>query len=271
MLKKFFIIFFIFGFICFSWALIEPFQLKVESNEIIDSDVPEFIKYKKIIFAADFHFGHYFSTERLEKVVRLINEQNPDLVLLGGDYINKEPNLADDTFRIFGKIKAKYGVYGVLGNHDSVLRDNRKIRILEAANKANIKILLNEAVWISEGNERFKIGGVGDFWHDTQNLEPTIGDAKTDDFVILLSHNPDFSEFLETDKIDLVLSGHTHGGQVTFFGLYAPNTQSSFGQKYREGLVKNQYSQVFVTHGVGTTLLPIRFFAKPEINVVVLK
>jgi hypothetical protein len=88
------------------------------------------------------------------------------------------------------------------------------------------------------------------------------------DFVILVSHTPDFAENLKTDKIDLMLSGHTHGGEVTFFGLWAPYIPSDYGQKYRTGIIKTDKTTVLVSNGIGNTFLPIRFFARPQINII---
>lgn len=112
---------------------------------------------------------------------------------------------------------------------------------------------------------------MGDYWHDIQDIGPTIDEAKESDYVILLSHNPDYAERIETDRIDLVLSGHTHGGQVTFFGLFAPYTNSKYSQKYIAGFAETDHATMYVTRGVGTTFLPVRFFARPEITAIKLQ
>jgi predicted MPP superfamily phosphohydrolase len=105
---------------------------------------------------------------------------------------------------------------------------------------------------------------------DSQDINPTIFDVKQSDFVIRISHNPDYCESFSTKKIDLVLSGHTHGGQVTFFGIHAPFLPTFTGQKYRSGLVKLAHTEVLVTNGVGTVFPPVRFCARPQINLVIL-
>ncbi|MGB9594408.1 MAG: metallophosphoesterase, partial [Anaerolineae bacterium] len=91
------------------------------------------------------------------------------------------------------------------------------------------------------------------------------------DFVILLSHNPDYAERLITRDIDLMLSGHTHGGQVTLFGLWAAAVPSAYGQKYRGGFVRTEHTLVYVTTGVGTITPPVRFWARPEVVLITLE
>ena len=104
-----------------------------------------------------------------------------------------------------------------------------------------------------------------------QDINPTIKDTEKNDFVILLSHNPDYIEKLQSDKIDLMLSGHTHGGQITFFGLFAPLIPSAYGQKYRTGLVETVQTKLLVSNGIRKVTPPVRFFARPQINIVYLQ
>ena len=88
---------------------------------------------------------------------------------------------------------------------------------------------------------------------------------------ILLSHNPDYVEKLNNYKIDLMLSGHTHGGQVTFFGLWTPFIPSAYGDKYRTGIINTKYTELIVSNGTGTVIKPLRFCARPQILVIYLK
>jgi hypothetical protein len=113
---------------------------------------------------------------------------------------------------------------------------------------------------------------VGDYEQDRPELGPTIEGTSPSDFVLLVSHNPDFSEHLPPGTVDLVLSGHTHGGQVTIFGRWAFHVPSEYGQKYRAGLVTNDVTTVIVSQGVGTsTILPIRILCRPQIVVITLR
>ncbi len=112
--------------------------------------------------------------------------------------------------------------------------------------------------------------GVGDLWEDKQDLQAALGDAGDDDAALLLSHNPDYVEHIKDGRVGLVLSGHTHGGQVVvpFYG--APVVPSAYGRKYAQGLVRTDVTQVFVSRGIGNIAPPIRFNCRPEIALLTL-
>jgi len=251
-----------------AYSLIEPYLMEVKQIGVESKDIPESFDGKKVVFISDIHYGPFFSKERVRDLVTEVNDLAPDLIVIGGDYVDHSSEDISSCFEELRNLKAPLGVYGVLGNHDHWGRENLTH---EKMTEAGITPLDNKAVWISLVGERIKLGGVGDLWHDTQNISPTIDGVGVDDFIVLLSHNPDYAEKIKTDKVDLVLSGHTHDGQVTFFWLWAPYTNSKYGQKYRSGFVDTKYAKVYVTRGIGTTILPIRFFARPEITVLNLK
>jgi predicted MPP superfamily phosphohydrolase len=190
----------------------------------------------------------------------------PDLVLLGGDYVHRDPKYIIPCFQVLGKLKAVYGVYGVMGNHDHL---ESAIITQQAAADAGIQLLDHKALWLTIGENRIKIGGVGDLTTDLQNMS-AFQDAGENDFTILLSHNPDYIRSLPAGKVDLMLSGHTHGGQVTLFGFWAPFIPSAYGNKYRTGIVKENGTTLLITNGVGTITPPVRFFARPQIEEIIL-
>ena len=246
----------------------EPYWLKVTRMDFADPDVPPPFDGTRVVFISDIHHGSHFSTERVARLVEKVNALNPDIILLGGDYVHQDPKYIFPCFEELARLRATMGKFGVAGNHDHW----ESIELTrEAMARAGIVALDNRAVWIERGSQRIRIGGVGDLWEDAADADPTIGDAGQDDFVILLSHNPDYAERIAHHKIDLVLSGHTHGGQVTFFGLWAAAVPSAYGQKYRSGMVDTGYTKVLTSNGVGTITPPVRFFARPEIVVLTLK
>lgn len=134
-----------------------------------------------------------------------------------------------------------------------------------------IKICDNKSYWLNLDSDSIKIGGVGDLWEDEQILENTVSDLEKTDFSILISHSPDYLENIQTDLIDFTLSGHSHGGQMTFFGMWAPILPSKYGQKYRYGLKQFENMQSYISSGIGTITPPLRFFCRPEIVVIELK
>jgi uncharacterized protein len=251
-----------------AYVFIEPHWLQEKAYEIADPDIPVKFNNTKIIFLSDIHHGPFFSISRVRDLVRRVNLQKPDIILLGGDYVHRDPKHIIPVFSELKNLKAPLGIFGVLGNHDHWEDANLT---KEQMAKAGITLVDNKAFWISKDGEKTKIGGVGDYTEDVQNIDPTIGDVQKKDYVLLLSHNPDYAERLNTDKIDLMFSGHTHGGQVTLFGLWAPLVPSGYDQKYRTGLVDLHKLKIIISNGIGTITPPVRFFARPQIVVVVLK
>lgn len=259
----------------FLYAYIEARNIKLKEMTFSNENIPDSFDGKKIIFISDIHAGRYFTGKDVANLVKRINEKNPDIILLGGDNTDKNAAYSVPFFEEIAKLKSKYGVFSVLGNHD-YWEDPELIQ--KGLINCGFNICDNQSYWIKEGNDSIKIGGVGDLWEDVQIIENTTKDVKQDDFCILLSHNPDYMELLDTDLVDLVLSGHTHGGQVTFFGLYAPIMPSTghpeymqTGQRYRYGWKEKNNTKLYVTTGIGMGKFPFRFFAQPEIVEITLK
>lgn len=265
---KLLIIFVIFFILLIGYMLYEANNFTFSELFFNNNSVPTSFINKKIIYISDIHFGTTINKQKLEEIVNSINSQNPYLVLIGGDIIDDDSTLFDEAFSILDKLQAEKGIFTVSGNHDDYLD---YLKFTTTLSKTHIQNLNNNAVWIEEGPQRIRLGGVRDFWSNDYDLSKIIEKTTEDDFVILLAHNPDYVEELKTKNIDLVLSGHTHGGQITLFGLYAPFAMSIYGQKYVRGLVKTYNTQVFVSNGIGTTWLPFRFFAPAEVNEILLK
>ena len=257
-----------FSIFCFTYAFIEPYLLQEKVTVFRDEDVPENFRGTKIIFASDFHLDEFSSPERIAETVRRINANHPDIVILGGDYVSDEEEYLIPCFKELSKIKAPLGVYGVTGNHDSAADYRQTVKQMRSA---GIIPLENEGQWIEIDGQKIRLGGVKTSYGEISNAAPAILGTNAEDFVILASHNPDFAEELETDLVDLVVSGHTHGGQITLLGLWAPYIPSDYGHKYMKGIVKAPRTAVLVSNGVGTSLLPMRFFARPQIDIIILE
>ncbi|MCX7708539.1 MAG: metallophosphoesterase [Clostridia bacterium] len=249
----------------FTYMFIEPYLVQVTPYREVNKDIPEAFNGTKIVFVSDIHHSKDLSLNRVNALVKRINDMKPDMILLGGDYANRIA-YSEKCIEALDELKAPMGVYGVLGNHDHWAG---VVKVKEFFSKTNIKLLDNSSLWLEKGDARIKLGGAGDFWTDKQDINKTIHDVNEKDYAILLCHNPDFVEQIRTNKVDLVLSGHNHGGQVTFFGLWA-KTSSKYGMKYRTGIVETEYTKVLVSNGIGTVFYPMRFWAWPEINVITL-
>lgn len=265
MFKKGFLFVIIALILLVAYMLVEPYWIETKHITIESDQIPAQFDGKTIVFLSDIHAGLFFSQDRIDSVVNQVNAMNPDLILLGGDYIDGDSNYINSTFESLSKLKAPMGVYAVLGNKDP------QDYTLDAIPHYGITYIGNKGTWIEENGSRIRLGGVGDYNNGAQIQNATTSVVTPQDFVILISHNPDYFPKVNKTKVDLVFSGHTHGGQVTFFGLWAPVTHSDYGNKYRTGIIKEKNSTLVVSNGIGTTILPLRFFARPQIIVVELK
>lgn len=157
------------------------------------------------------------------------------------------------------------GVYGVLGNNDPPDLS------ISAIKNADITYIGNKGLWVKNNGAKIRVGGVGDYIRDSQDQSTAIGDADKNDFVILVSHNPDYFPEVDKSRVDLMLSGHTHGGQINLLGLWAPITHSKYWQQYLTGVKKLDNTTLVISNGIGTIIAPLRIFAPPEIIVIKLK
>lgn len=226
------------------------------------ADVPAAFEGFRVVFLTDIHHGRCFPLGNLRGLVRLVNDMRPDLILLGGDYVDHDPVRILSFFEEAAKFRAPAGVFGVLGNHDRMTDAALSIQCMK---RAGITLLDNEGVWVRRGDERIRIGGVGDLWTTTQDLGPMLAGTQPDDLMILLAHNPDFADLLPSDKIDLMLCGHTHGGQVSVLGKWIPPWPGASKLKYLTGIVHEGTTTIIVSNGIGTVGPPVRVFAKPQI------
>ncbi|HEX8290050.1 MAG TPA: metallophosphoesterase [Pyrinomonadaceae bacterium] len=241
----------------------------------------------KIVAVSDIHGGsNGADEEKIRGIVRLINEQNADLVVFLGDYVSQ---ISGNTGKLkmpietiadnLRGIKSKYGVYAVLGNHDGGYDDQRIAAELE---RVGIDVLQNEIKFIVKDNQKIRLLGLKDhmkfhFWQSFDSEVKAIAESyEQQGDIIVLQHSPDVFEVLNYyktlgDDFKLMLAGHTHGGQIWFPILGAPLIPSSYGQKYARGLVVDKDRNLFVTSGVGTSILPFRFGVPPEIAVLTIK
>lgn len=259
----------LFGCICVVYGYCEARRIVFKEFTFKHEDIPPSFVGKKIIFIADIHCNRFFDKERVAALVKTVNERHPDIILMGGDYIESDTIYQQQFFEEIAKLKSQDGIYAVLGNHDHWADAPL---VWQKFEKMGINICDNYSYWIRTADDSIKIGGVGDLWENTQIIENTIADISNKDFCILLSHNPEYLDRLDTQVVDLVLSGHNHGGQVTLFGLWAPvlpNTMhhSWFDteQKYRYGWASKNDISMYITSGIGMGSIPFRFFSPPEI------
>jgi predicted MPP superfamily phosphohydrolase len=226
----------------------------------------------KVAAISDIHGGSDFIDEaKLQKVVEMTNAQNPDIIVLLGDYVSQAEGRKSKALKMpmetiaenLRGLKAKYGVYVVIGNHDWWF-DEAKVRT--EFEKVGFKVLDYTSADIDVNGKNVRIIGIEDFWKQ-KLVNPDLVNAVVNDKqnVIGLTHNPDTFEWT-TDKISLMIAGHTHGGQVWLPIIGAPLHVAK--KKYTYGHIVEDGRHLFVTKGIGTSGPPVRFCATPEIAIL---
>ncbi len=254
---KHILIFFISAIFIYS-VFIEPNLLHIKHLTIKSEEVPNI----RVVFVSDFHLSK-LAKGRLEKIIKTVNRQNADIIISGGDYvINHSAKFSMDMEYVGSRLatmQSKYGFYTVLGNHD-YHKDSRYIK--RSFKKHGIKILENSNEKIDIEGSPLYIAGISDMQTTKIDLNKALFGTKKP--IILVSHSPDITP-LAKSRVNLILSGHTHGGQirVPFYG--AVIVPSKYGKRYEAGYKENS---VYISYGLGTSIIKARFNCMPEIVVI---
>ncbi len=227
----------------------------------------------RIAVLADLHVGSpYWGTEKLKLVVTRTNEERPDLVVLLGDYVIQgvvggrfvAPERIADGLK---DLRAPLGVVAVLGNHDWNLDG---VRVTRALQKVGIVVLENQAWQISNKGYSFWIGGIADAMTRVPKIPETLQQVNDPSPVILIAHNPDI--FPEVPgRVNLTIAGHTHGGQVDLPLVGRLIVPSDYGQRFAYGHIVEEGRHLFVSSGIGTSIIPVRFRVPPEIVILTIE
>lgn len=242
-------------------------EIEVRAVGLELAEWPESLAGLRVAVIADLHVGSpQIGLERVEQIVSRVNAEGVDLVALVGDYIDHEVVLGEElsaeaVASRLGGLRSRLGSFAVLGNHDW---GHVGAEMPAALRDAGIVVLENSVVRVDNG---FWIAGLGDYMKRVADVGGTLEQVPEGEPVLLLSHNPDvFPQVPE--RVALTLSGHTHGSQVAIPFLRDRATPSNFGARYTGGHVVEGGRHLYVSDGIGTSRLPIRFRAKPEIAVL---
>jgi predicted MPP superfamily phosphohydrolase len=259
------------GLLCVIWgSLFEPNRLVVNQRAIQIDNWPKELSGLRIALIGDLHTGSPFiDDQKLERIVELTNQQNPDLIVLLGDYMVKdswhghrvEPEV---TAAHMKGLHAPLGVYAILGNHDWWYNGEK---VQKAFEQVGIRVLENDVAEIKWREKSFWMVGFSDYWSLRFRVKDTLSKVPPGAAMIAISHNPDIFVRVPA-SVQLLLAAHTHGGQVNFPLIGTPIVPSSYGSKYTAGHVFENGHHLFVTTGIGTSILPVRFRVTPEIAIL---
>lgn len=220
----------------------------------------------RVAFISDIHYPSLFTEKRLRRLVSCLEKEAPDLLLLGGDYVTDNDSI-DSLFAALASIKPCHGIYAVLGNHEH--RNSELIAL--AMQRHGIGLLADTTVELCGSESSIYIAGVLDSFVCDSTMMRHVEALSKENFVILLAHTPDYAERSSTPA-DIVLSGHTHGGQVSLMGLYTPVKNTVYGTRFLRGRnVTTAGTTVITTNGVGSSRKKIRFCAPSEVVLLTLK
>jgi predicted MPP superfamily phosphohydrolase len=247
-------------------ALSEPFRLTIEHHQIRLQRLPPAFDGFRIVQLSDIHHSPFTSRTQIERAVDTANSLQPDIVALTGDYISKERQYAAPCAELLGKLRARYGVFAVLGNHDH-WTDAALITDLFRAE--GMTVLVNQGMRFELKDAALWLAGVDDTMVGLEDLPLALAGSRADEFKLLLAHNPIILRRAARAGVDLVLSGHTHGGQVSLRS--ERNASGRPRRRLLKGLARQGDTQIYVTRGLGTVVLPVRFGCPPEVSLLELR
>ncbi|MEE4178471.1 MAG: metallophosphoesterase [Bacteroides sp.] len=261
-------------------------NFQVEEVEIWFDDLPESFDGYRLVQFSDAHLGSFTREERVADGLKLISSLQPDLIVFTGDLVNNGAREAEKFIPVFRNLQAPDGVYSILGNHDFgdyrtwgtiEKKDPDTQRLVEVQTQMGFRVLLNEHVFIKQGNDSIMLAGVENWgmppFEQHGDLQKTLGESASFPFKILLSHDPSHwrEQIIPATDVELTLSGHTHGMQ---FGISNQLINwSPVKYKYNEwsGLYSEGEQQLYVNRGFGFLSIPGRVGMPPEITLIVLR
>jgi uncharacterized protein len=249
---------------------IEPGFLSVTRQDILNAKLPSGLDGLKICLLTDFHYVPGKDDGLLEKTIAAVRYERPDLIALGGDYMDGDPKTIEPLLEGLGTLSARHGIFAVMGNHDGWAGDRSVIR--RQFEKAGISFLINRNSQLTIRGDTLAVAGTDFVWRGKPDPVQTLKGISRETPVLALVHEPDYFDTMRAQRdILLQVSGHTHGGQcrVPLLG-YAP-VKVRYGKNYVYGGFTRGDSQLFVSRGLGMTGLRVRFSCPPELAILTLR
>ena len=248
--------------------LIEPYNYLISETDILIRDLPASFEGFRITQLTDVHHSRILGINEVRRVVSLAQQTKPDLFVLTGDYTTTYRRFIEPCAEALGALNAPEGVWAVLGNHDHYTDPELTTRSLQ---RHHIAVLKNAHTTLQRGSDAIQLSGIDDWSWNAVDWTRAFSGLKAGTPTILLSHQPTVLDLEQTKNVSLILSGHTHGGQLNFPILGAPARFATTDLKYARGLFRRGDTQLYVSTGTGVIGLPLRFGARPEIAVLRLR
>jgi uncharacterized protein len=249
-------------------ALAEAETVEIEKVYIRLKKLPKALDGFRIVQLSDIHHSPFTSREFISDVIKIANDLQPDMFVLTGDYVSHEAEYISPVAEMLGELRAEFGTFACLGNHDHWTDADW---LTSEFRRNNINVLINQGFRFSARNESFWLSGVDDFGVGKTNMRAALRGSYTNEMKLLLCHNPAAIRRAAYWNVDLMLSGHTHGGQVKIRepreSLLFPNRR----KRSANGLHYRRETQVYITRGIGTVVVPLRYQCPPEISLIELK
>jgi uncharacterized protein len=251
------------------WAFaLEPNSLKENRRTLFLPNWSGELAGLKVVVLADLHTGSPFNgIDKLRRIVDAANALKPDLVLIPGDFVIQgvmggQFVTPEDSAAALARLSAPLGVWACLGNHDWWLGAER---VRSALEKHGIRVLEDDAVRIAHRKAHFWLVGISDFWEGPHDVRKAFAQVPARSAVLAFTHNPDVFPTISAE-FSLLIAGHTHGGQVHLPLFGRPIVPSKYGERYAVGHVIEGGRHLFVSPGLGTSILPVRFRVPPEVT-----
>ena len=248
--------------------LIEPYNYLISENDIFINNLPDRFEGFRITQLTDIHHSKILGLAEVRRVVRLAEETKPDMFVLTGDYATTYRRFIEPCAEALSSLSAPEGVWAVLGNHDHYTDPDLTTRALE---RQHITVLNNQNTLVRRGPDVLQLSGIDDWSWNGADWRKAFEGLNKQSATILLSHQPSVLELDQTKDVSLILSGHTHGGQINLPWVGALARFATQDLKYAQGLFRFGEAQLYVSSGTGVIGLPVRFGVRPEIAVLKLR
>jgi uncharacterized protein len=246
-------------------AMDEANSLSLERVEIALDRLPRQLDGFRIIHLSDTHHSPFTGLEHIRRAVSVTNRLRPDLILLTGDYVSHEREYIAPVAAELGRLRSKHGTYACLGNHDHWTDAELVTHLFRGE---GIAMLINEGFRFEARETSFWLCGVDDYMVGKTDVPAALYGSFPDEMKLLLAHNPIIFREAARFGVDLTLSGHTHGGQIK---VRNPEKRILPQRRLKAGLHRRRKSQIYITRGIGTVVVPMRYQCPPEISLLELR